>query len=204
MTTASLIATFVLLLPVTNSLPVLPVVLGLTVDLPEGARRRTLARALATALVVGVAMGLFGGRALALWSLTLADLQVAGGLILLVFALHDLLFTRAERKRRAVEDDEGEANDVGVVPLGIPVLLGPAGMTALVVVGGQRPPIEVVVAFVLNLVLSGVLAWNADWVRRRVGSAVVRGVGKVMSLVLATLGIAMIRRGVVEMLAISG
>jgi multiple antibiotic resistance protein len=201
MTGAELLGVFVPLLAITNVLPVLPVVLGMLEELPEGERRRATRRALGTVLVVGTLITIGGGVMLRSWGLTTDDLRMAGGAVLLVFAIHDLLFSQLERKSRAKTLDEaidtelGVEHEVAIVPLGVPILLGPAGMTALLVFGETRGVLPTLLAFIANFALNALLLTHAGFVRRLVGRAVVRAMGKVMSLALAALAVSMLRVG---------
>lgn len=197
---------FLPLLAITNILPVLPVALGVLEDAPDASRARMARAALATVLVVGVVITVGGGVLLRWWGLSVEDLRIAGGIILLVFAIHDLLFSRMDRKQRAKEldqprDSRDATNDLAVVPLGIPILLGPAGMTALLVFGQTRGVLPTLLAFVTNFALNALLLSHAELVRRAVGRAAVRATGKVMGLVLAALAVSMLRTGIQNVMA---
>lgn len=202
MTVKELLDVFVPLLAITNVLPVLPVVLGMLEELPEEERPRTTRRALTTVLVVGTLVAVGGGTMLRWWGLTTDDLRIAGGAVLLVFAIHDLLFSQIERKGRAraldqsIDSDLGVAHEVAVVPLGVPILLGPAGMTALLVFGETHGAMPTLIAFFTNFAINSLLLAHAGFVRRLVGRAVVRAVAKVMSLALAALAVSMLRIGI--------
>lgn len=197
---------FLPLLAITNILPVLPVALSVLEDAPDAARARMTRAALTTVLVVGVIITVAGGVVLRWWGLSIEDLRIAGGLILLVFATHDLLFSRMDRKQRAKELDQPRdardaANDLAIVPLGIPILLGPAGMTALLVFGQTRGVLPTLAAFIVNFALNALLLSHADLVRRALGRAAVRATGKVMGLVLAALAVSMLRTGIQNVMA---
>jgi small neutral amino acid transporter SnatA (MarC family) len=49
-------------------------------------------------LCAGLVITVAGGALLRWWGLSVDDLRIAGGLVLLIFAIHDLLFSRMERK----------------------------------------------------------------------------------------------------------
>jgi multiple antibiotic resistance protein len=201
-TLAAFLGVFVPMLAITNVLPVLPVALGILEELPERERASATRRALLTVLVVGSIVAIGGGAMLRWWGLTTDDLRIAGGLVLLIFAIHDLLFSQLERKSRARELDHATDEDLGVehelaiVPLGVPILLGPAGMTALLVFGDTRGILPTMLAFAASFAINAALLLHAGVVRRVFGRAVVRATGKVMSLVLAALAVSMLRTGI--------
>ena len=201
------VSVFLPLLAITNILPVLPVALGILEEAPAAARARMTRSALTAVFVVGLVITIAGGAVLSWWGLSVEDLRIAGGLVLLVFAIHDLHFSRMDRKQHAkAVDDSIEAKletsgDAAIVPLGIPILLGPAGMTALLVFGQTRGVLPTLAAFAANFALNAALLLHADLVRRALGRAVVRATGKVMGLVLAALAVSMLRVGIGNVLA---
>ncbi|MBX3249195.1 MAG: MarC family protein [Myxococcales bacterium] len=201
------IAVFVPLLAITNILPVLPIVLSILEELPHSQRAAAMRRALITVGVVGALVVLGGGAMLRWWGLTADDLRIAGGVVLLVFAIHDLLFSQMARKASAKQLDEeieaelGAEHELSIVPLGVPILLGPAGMTALLVFGETSGRAPTLAAFVATFALNALLLVNAKLVRRVFGRAVVRATGKVMGLVLAALAVSMLRTGILNTIA---
>ncbi|MEM1418483.1 MAG: MarC family protein [Myxococcota bacterium] len=199
--------TAVAIFAVFGALPIVPTYLGLTGDLDAAQKARARNGSFATVLVVGALFTLIGGDVLRALGLRVADLRIAGGLTLLVFAIHDLLFSRAERKQAGMDADERfgeelglEAPDVAIVPLGIPLLLGPATMTALAVFAQTNGRLLTLGAFLANLALNYLILWNADAVARRLGPTVVRAAGKVMGIFLAAIAVAMLRAGIHELI----
>ncbi len=204
---SQLAQTVVAIFAVFGALPIVPTYLGLTGELAPGEKRRARNGAFLTVLVTGTLFTMVGGDVLRALGLRVADLRIAGGLTLLVFAIHDLLFSRAERKRNAARADEElgaelglETPDVAIVPLGIPLMLGPASMTALAVFAQTNGRLLTLAAFLLNLGLNYVILWNADAIARRLGTTAVRAAGKVMGIFLAAIAVAMLRAGVHELI----
>ena len=99
--------------------------MGLAGDTPRDQRQREGFIAIFTALCVSVGFIFLGKIIFTALGITVADFQVAGGLILLGLAGRELLNV-APASREAT-------NDFGVVPLGMPLIAGPALLTALLV-----------------------------------------------------------------------
>ncbi len=177
---------FVALSPIT----VLPIYLSMT----EGMRRReaqALSRkAVLTGLIIAVGIILAGQAIFHFLGITVDDLRVGGGVILLIIAIHDLIFTREKRKRGEI------GADAGVVPLGTPLIVGPATMTTSVVLADTHGRSWVLAALVVNLLLIGLMLHHAHRVQRVVPDVVSRAVGKVTSLFLAAIAVAMLRAGI--------
>ena len=128
------IASFLPLFVAINVPGILPLYLGITEVLSPGERRRLTLQAVVTAMAVAVLILFAGQLIFSLLGITVNDLRVGGGLILLVLSISNLIF--GDYRRR--EPDGGEAGDsaaatVGVVPLGIPLIMGPAAITSILV-----------------------------------------------------------------------
>jgi len=140
-----------------------------------------------TALCVSVGFVFLGKIIFTALGITVADFQVAGGLILLGLAGRELLnISPADRE---------PTNDFGVVPLGMPLIAGPALLTALLILVDTVGLIFTLFSMVVNLALVAVAFWNADLVARWMGRQGLRGVSKIVALLLAAIAVSLIRRG---------
>ena len=173
-----------------SPLTVLPIFLGMTDGMALSAGRQLARRAIASAFVIALTIILLGQALFRLLGITVDDLRVAGGVILLLIAVYDLMFTREHRK--AIE----LGSDAGVVPLGTPLIVGPATMTACVVLADSHGRALVIGALSTNLLLMNLLLHFAEQVKRVVPPSVTRAFGKVTSLFLAAIAVAMLRSGI--------
>jgi multiple antibiotic resistance protein len=187
-----LLLTFIPLFVAVDVVAVVLVYLGIGVRLPEPARRRLILEATITAAAVGLGF-LFAGDAILLFlGVTVGDFQIAGGLLLLVLSIHDLLHPDMPLRQPGTRP--------GVVPLGIPMIAGPAVLTTLITLARTHGYALTVSAYVLNLVIVwAALRW-ASLVGRLLGEAGGRAITKVLSLVLAAIAVTFIRRGVMSAL----
>ena len=187
-----LLLTFIPLFVAVDVVAVVLVYLGIGVRLPEPARRRLILEATITAAAVGLGF-LFAGDAILLFlGVTVGDFQIAGGLLLLVLSIHDLLHPDMPLRQPGTRP--------GVVPLGIPMIAGPAVLTTLITLARTHGYALTVTAYVLNLVIVwAALRW-ASLVGRLLGEAGGRAITKVLSLVLAAIAVTFIRRGVMSAL----
>ncbi|MDP2311775.1 MAG: MarC family protein [Pseudomonadota bacterium] len=172
-----------------SPLTVLPVFLSMTegYTLPE---TQSLARkGIVTAFTVAMTITLVGQWVFQLLGITVNDLRVAGGLILLSLAMYDLILSKERRKA-------SDSEDAGVVPLGTPLIVGPGTMTACLVLADTHGRSLVIVALVLNLALTALLLHNAKRLQVFLRPAVTRAFGKVMALFLAAIAVSMMRVGI--------
>ncbi len=180
-----LLPIFVALSPLT----VLPIFLSMTEGMESRAMQRLARRAVLTGLVISVAIVWLGAVIFRALSITVDDLRIAGGLILLVLAIYDLLFNRERRKQSDADEDPG------VVPLGTPIIVGPATMATCLVLADAYGKTLVLIALAVNLTLVGLILHFAGPISRVIPSSGARAFGKVMSLFLAAIAVAMVRSG---------
>jgi multiple antibiotic resistance protein len=119
--------------------------------------------------------------------ITVADFQVAGGLVLLGLAVRELLDLGPHGR------SAGES--FGIVPLGMPMIAGPALLTALLILIDTVGVIFTVLALLVNLLLVGIGFRNSDRLTRWMGKQGLNGVSKLISLLLAAIAVSLIRRG---------
>jgi multiple antibiotic resistance protein len=142
---------------------------------------------LITGLLVSVGFIFLGKIIFQALGITVSDFQVAGGLILLVLAVRELVgFGRADRNT----DDE-----FGVVPLGMPLIAGPALLTALLILIDSVGVVFTLLSLIVNLAIVAIALCNADRFARWMGTQGLRGVSKIIALLLAAIAISLIRRG---------
>jgi len=119
--------------------------------------------------------------------ITVADFQVAGGLILLGLAGRELLGIGPH--------DRGGSDEFGIVPLGMPLIAGPALLTALLILVDTVGLVFTLISLLVNMGLVAIAFCNADWFTRWMGKQGLRGVSKIIALLLAAIAVSLIRRG---------
>lgn len=142
---------------------------------------------LITGLAVSIGFIFLGRLVFQALGITVSDFQIAGGLILLGIAVRELL-DLGSRDRYAGED-------FGVVPLGMPLIAGPALLTALLILVDSVGVAFTIASLIVNLLLVWIGFQNADRIMRWVGRRGMSGVSKLISLLLAAIAVSLIRRG---------
>jgi len=169
------------------------VLLSLEEGADIGTRHRILRDAVFTALAVGIGFLFLGEAVFRLLGIDKADFQIGGGLILVVLSLADLVAGDRARRRR----DEF----VGVVPMGTPLIVGPAVLTALTVLQHEYGTVITMTSLVAALVVTAAGLALADRVQSVIGTAGLKAVSKIISILLAGFGVHLVRLGVMEILA---
>lgn len=125
------------LFAVLNPFAVVPPFLAMTESDTVDDRRAMGQRACLVAAGVLIVFALSGMRILGFFGVTIPAFQIAGGLVLIRVAF-ELLQGGRSLKVTPEERVEGtQKDDISVTPLGIPILCGPASITAGILVASQ-------------------------------------------------------------------
>ena len=163
--------------------------LGLGRNVDDLQRQKIANQATWTGGLVALGFLFLGQSVFRAVGISVSDFQIAGGLILFVIAAKDLLSSAAEPEKLPP--------DFGVVPLGMPLIAGPASITTLLVLA-QNQVIGLVVTLValaVNLLLVVLALHYSEWFGRKIGETGLRAISKIVSMLLAAIAVSMIRQG---------
>jgi multiple antibiotic resistance protein len=169
---------------------ILPLFLSLIENIRGEGRTGVVRQSVLTALIVGMGFLFLGRPLFNFLGITGADFKIAGGIILLVLAVTDLLFPGKSRLTFSPE--------VGIVPIGTPLIVGPAVLTTLVLMVDIYGYFLTCISLVINLVLVWLVLTFSEKIYSILGSGGTRAFGKVLSLLLAAIAVMMIRVGISE------
>jgi multiple antibiotic resistance protein len=171
---------------------VLPMFVALTEGLDEGRKKKLTREATFAALGVSIVFLLAGKWLFSFLGITESDFRVGGGIVLLVLAVYDLLFS----KDRKLDPN----TSVGVVPIGIPLIMGPAALTTIILLVDSWGYLLTVASLVVNMAIVWLVFAQSGLITRAMGPAGSRAVAKVAALFLAGIAVMMIRSGIAAML----
>lgn len=187
---------FVSLFVAIDAVGALPFLVGLTKNLNGAEKKSLIYRATGSAFFIGLTF-IFGGRAIFNFlGITESDFRVAGGLLLIVFSIRDLLDSSSHQGAPA-------PTRVGIVPIAVPLMMGPAALATLMVGIEQYGPITTVLSLTLNLLIVWLLFSHAGRIVKVLGDDVSDAVNKIFSLLIAAIGVMLVRSGLIEMFGLS-
>ena len=186
-----LLLSFIPLFVAVDALGLLPIVLGLTEDMNQKEQSKMLRYAILTALGFGLSFVAVGKVIFGILGISESHFLVAGGLILLILACRNLL--TGERREIAGSTD---AETIGAFPIGIPLVVGPAVLTTLLVLIDRYSVPAVIVAFLLNLGFTWLMFAQSARIAHLLGRGGLGAASKIAMLLLATIAVRMIHRGV--------
>lgn len=179
---------FIPLFVALDVLGVLPIYARFSIDLDKKARSRVLKESIVTAFLVTLGFIALGNKILVYLNISIEDFLIAGGIILFIIAARDL--TGGNRK-----DLAGQEDLFAVVPLGVPLLAGPAVLTTSLIIFNSYGFLHALISLVLNLLIAGVVFKYSVVIIRLVSPRWVEAISKVFILFLAAIAIMFIRTG---------
>ncbi len=173
-----------------DALGILPIFVSLTSEMTQPERKKVVRQSILTGFLASIGFLAAGKSVFDLLGITVSDFKVAGGILLFIIAVVDLIFP--ERTRTFPKET------LGVVPIGIPLIVGPGVLTLLLISAQTYGYISTVLCLILNLLIVWLVFGHAYLIMRLLKEGGTKGMGKIFALLLAAFAMMMIRTGITE------
>lgn len=180
---------------------VLSMFLSMTPGWSRSKKRQLAIRVGAAAFVICCCVLFCGKMIFEVFGITLDSFRIGGGAILFLSAI-GLVNSNVLDKKQSEESGSGlttEISKIAVVPLAIPVTVGPATIAPLMIASAEATTFSIqIYAFALleaTLILTGILMLSS-WIEEKVGINVIIVLSKLTGLILAAMASQMIFTGI--------
>ncbi|NOZ88426.1 MAG: MarC family protein [Crenarchaeota archaeon] len=171
-----------------------PLFYAITSAMSSEERRRIVSRSIKVALLILASFALAGDTLLHYFGLTIADLRIAGGVILFIYGVIGILgHTEATMLR-----SPAEAESLAIVPLATPLLAGPAAIATVVYIKAVAGLHTALASIAFITALTYITLYYSDKLMEKMGENGSIALSKIMSILLAAIAVAMIRTGIEE------
>ncbi len=190
---------FVAIFIIVDPVGLLPLFIALTHNYSKKRIERTVQLACLTAAFILIIFAFAGNIILEIFGVTIPAFRIAGGIIVFIVALEMLQAKRTRLKTTPEEEEKGlEQEEVGIVPIGIPMLAGPGAITTVVVFtsSSQEYTYITVVAIILTLLLTFFILKQAVSIHRILGPTGLNIFTRLMGLILAVISIQFVIDGI--------
>lgn len=180
-----------------------PIYVANTASYDPRHRAAVLRRAILTAFIVLTGFGLLGTAIFRVFGITTEAFRITGGIILFGIGW-EMLQARRSRTRTTREEEEegGTKDDVGIIPLGIPLLAGPGAITTVITLLAQADSnlerIAVYAVIAVVLLISWAVLGVAPLVVRRLGTTGINVIERIMGLLVMVIGVQFVVDGIEE------
>ena len=183
----AVISLFIVVDPLGN----IPIFISLTDRMSDTERKRTFQRATITGAILLFFFALLGQQIFILFGISMRSFMIAGGILLLLIAVKMLVTGKWEESEESPES-------VGIVPMAIPLLVGPGAITTTI--------LNIRIFNLTITILSILIVFFAVWmilrfidpIYRLLGKAGSMVISRVMALIIAAIAIEYILNGIQE------
>ena len=180
---------FVPLFVAVDAIGLLPLFINLTHGMEKKVVRKIILQSMVTALAVALVFIAVGTGIFRLLNISVADFMIAGGTLLFGISVRDIL--SSEKKLLDVDTDS-----VGAVPIGVPLITGPAVLTTSLLLINEHSAVITSLALAANILIAGGMFLLAPLIYKVLGKTGSKAVSKIISLLLAAIGVMIVRRGI--------
>ncbi len=166
---------------------ILPIFISITHGIKPRERKQILRQSLLTALLITIGFTFLGAAVFKALVIRVEDFMIAGGIILLIIAVSDIVLAGA--KQYTISPT------FGVVPLGTPLIAGPATLTTTLALVSTYGYLPVLLSLAANILLAWLIFSQSDRIIRVIGTNGALAFAKVAALLLAAIAVKMIRSG---------
>lgn len=185
------ILTFIPIFVAVDSIGNIPLFLSLVEGVSKKQRQKIIVESVTTATVVAILFMFVGKGVLRFIGITVADFQIAGGALLFIISAR-LLLPGTQKLFLA----NGHDKNVGVFPLGTPLITGPAVLTTTLMMLDTFGIIPTFVSLIFNMAIVWITLDKADFFMKLMGQSGTRAFSKIMFILLAAIGVMMMRKGI--------
>jgi len=195
-----LVLAFSSLIFIVDPIATIPSFLALTADAQMDERRHMAKRAAWTCFAVLAGFALAGTLIFKTFGITLPAFRIAGGLIMILIGLDMVQARRSQTKETPAETAQAmEKEDVGIVPLGVPMLAGPGSISTVIALMAQATGwphrLSILAAVALTAFISYWTLAAADRLGRRMGNTGIHILTRFMGLLLMAIAVQFILSG---------
>jgi MarC family membrane protein len=185
---------------------VLLVYMAATANVDEKLQRSVAAKTVQTATVVAILLLVAGVIFMRILHFTTGALTIAGGLILLILALHMVLAAPQKEEHDKVPD-QASLMSMAIYPLGIPLLLNPVGIVSLTVLSAETSNLVQLAVIAGMVLLVAAIDFGVFTVSHRLDKYLTHErilvLEKLLGILLAALAVQMILNGLSDLEIIS-
>jgi len=194
------ISTFIFFFAVIDPIGTIPVFIAVTGQYQEKIKRKIAINATLAAALILIFFVVAGEVILTAIDIPLSAFQIAGGIVLFLFAL-SMIFGESKPEEEIKMASSG--NETAIFPLAVPSIASPGAMLAAVLMTEnkqynlwEQTQTTAIMLSVLLIVL--VLMLAASWVHRLIGNSGASIISRVMGLILSSVAVANVLAGIKE------
>jgi multiple antibiotic resistance protein len=206
------ISAFITLFVINNPIGNIPLFVSLTEEFDENAKKRVIYKVCMVMMVILFTFGIFGSYIFEIYGITIPTFKIAGGLLLFSVAWSMMQGERPHAKISDADVKEArEKENIGIVPLGIPMFAGPGTITTVMIlisVTTQRDSmfdtLSIFVSIAILTILAYVLLTMATRIFDYMGKSGALVISRIMGLLLGAVAVNFVLSGLFQAIRDAG
>ena len=198
-----IIKTTIAIIAIVDPIGCLPLFLSLTGQHKKINKKNVVKMTAITVFIILVTSLFLGDKILNMFGISMPSFQICGGILLLLMAISMML-----GKHQIIESGQNGKSDkelIAFVPLSIPLLAGPGAMSNMIIAAHQAPNFINQSFLILPCLAVSLLIWLtlsfAENISKVIGAIGAKIITRVMGLLLGSMAIEFITRGVLDIIA---
>ncbi len=185
---------------IVNPIGTTMIFVSLTSGMSAGDKQKISGRSTSIAFIIAILFAIAGNLVLRLFGITVASLQVAGGILLFTVAIDMLRGDKYQKKVTEAElSDAAYREDISIFPLATPLLTGPGAMTTVIVLMGAAATIIekslVLLAIVVTFIVAYYILKSSELIDNTVSVTGIMVLTRIMGLILGAISVNFVAAG---------
>ena len=183
-----------------NPIGTAPIVLSLTESLNPEEYNKVIKKSICVACLILLLFAIMGKIIFTFYGITVYAFKIAGGILFLRIGINMLEAKVSRTKSTPKESEEASGNDdIALTPIGIPLIAGPGAITSVMILAAQAISFDQKVIFYLNIIITLLITFIilklGKKLTRKLGTAGLRVIERIMGLILMVVAIQFIIDG---------
>ena len=187
------------IIAIVNPFGNVPLFIGLTEGMEKNTRKKLFKVIVVTAFSIMAGFAMIGSFMMNnFFKVEMKEVRIAGGIILVIVALKNLLFPKKNNEKNEVQGILTEEEEIkqGIIPMAFPMLVGPGSLAGILLIRQEVGIISSTLSCVIVFLIIHLMFSIADTIEKIFGELVLFVLSRVMQLFIMAVGIKTIISGV--------
>ena len=187
------------IIAIVNPFGNVPLFIGLTEGMKKNTRKKLFKVIVVTAFSIMAGFAMIGSFMMNnFFKVEMKEVRIAGGIILVIVALKNLLFPKKSNEKNEVQGILTEEEEIkqGIIPMAFPMLVGPGSLAGILLIRQEVGIISSTLSCVMVFLIIHLMFSIADTIEKIFGELVLFVLSRVMQLFIMAVGIKTIISGV--------
>jgi len=199
------ILTFSSLFTLLNPIGITPILLSLTENMSDSEYISIVKKGIFTAFFILILFSFMGDLIFKFYGITINAFMIAGGIIFFRNSL-DMIEAKVSRASSTPQEEEEaeNKNDIGITPIGIPIIAGPGAITSVMLLSSQTSNFSEKILLHFNIIITLLLTYFilllGKKISKKIGTTGIRIIQRIMGLVLMVISIQFIINGILPLI----